>query len=242
VLFNNFKFPPPAALVSTSAPGTVIAAACAQHHESGIVVQYANQNSEEQLRELEHLDAQFTLRRTSSESTTDPSGSPDLVGHVVLAGAAPPASHSFSLASQPRRTISDGLPFAERSNCQSAAACVPSNGPPTDPDRLSRLFDTGTVTSTLYVERLPLDATEREVAHIFRPFPGFMSVRVRPTTSKRNPSMRFLLCFVEFDVPRNAAIALDARQGYQLSACDERGLKITFASRAARLNRFAVTQ
>jgi hypothetical protein len=117
-----------------------------------------------------------------------------------------------------------------------------SNGPPNDPDRLSRLFDSGTVTSTLYIERLPLDATEREVAHIFRPFSGFMSVRMRPTTSRRNPSMRFLLCFVEFDVPRNAAIALDARQGYQLGACDERGLKITFASRAARPSRFSVSQ
>lgn len=28
-------------------------------------------------------------------------------------------------------------------------------------------------TTTVYVEGLPADATEREVAHIFRPYPGF---------------------------------------------------------------------
>jgi RNA recognition motif. (a.k.a. RRM, RBD, or RNP domain) len=33
--------------------------------------------------------------------------------------------------------------------------------------------------STLYVEGLPSSATEREVAHIFRPFPGFQSLRIR---------------------------------------------------------------
>jgi hypothetical protein len=79
-------------------------ASCAQHHESGIIVQYANQNTEEQLRELEYLDAQFTLRRTSSGST-DPPGSPD---HVVLAGAPPAVIFS---PTQPRRTISDGIPM-----------------------------------------------------------------------------------------------------------------------------------
>ncbi len=33
-------------------------------------------------------------------------------------------------------------------------------------------------TSTVYVEGIPGDATEREVAHIFRPFTGFKSVRL----------------------------------------------------------------
>lgn len=116
-----------------------------------------------------------------------------------------------------------------------------SNGPPSDPARLASLIESGIANSTLYVERLPLDATEREVAHIFRPFAGFISVRVRPTTSKRNPTMRYLLCFVDFDSPRNAAIALDARQAYQIGSCDERGLRITFASHSTRPSRFAVT-
>ena len=33
---------------------------------------------------------------------------------------------------------------------------------------------------TLYVEGVPTDATEREVYHLFRPFPGLMSLRLRP--------------------------------------------------------------
>lgn len=33
-------------------------------------------------------------------------------------------------------------------------------------------------TNTVYVEGIPLDATEREVAHIFRRFAGFKSVRL----------------------------------------------------------------
>ena len=32
---------------------------------------------------------------------------------------------------------------------------------------------------TLYVEGVPNDATEREVYHLFRPFPGFISLRLR---------------------------------------------------------------
>lgn len=35
-------------------------------------------------------------------------------------------------------------------------------------------------TNTIYVEGLPFDTTEREVAHIFRPFMGFKSVRLIP--------------------------------------------------------------
>jgi hypothetical protein len=35
-------------------------------------------------------------------------------------------------------------------------------------------------TNTIYVEGIPVDATEREVAHIFRPFTGFKSVRLIP--------------------------------------------------------------
>lgn len=35
-------------------------------------------------------------------------------------------------------------------------------------------------TNTIYVEGIPLNATEREVAHIFRPFTGFKSVRLIP--------------------------------------------------------------
>lgn len=105
------------------------------------------------------------------------------------------------------------------------------NGPSPDEARLNALLESGTITSTLYIEGLPLDATEREISHIFRPFDGYVSLRLRPTTSKRDPSVSFVLCFVEFDSPQRAAAALDARQGYQLSH-DDRTLKITFANSA----------
>ena len=32
--------------------------------------------------------------------------------------------------------------------------------------------------TTVYVEALPSDATERELAHIFRPFPGYKRVKI----------------------------------------------------------------
>jgi len=33
-------------------------------------------------------------------------------------------------------------------------------------------------TNSLYVDGIPIDSNEREVAHIFRPFPGFQTVRL----------------------------------------------------------------
>lgn len=104
------------------------------------------------------------------------------------------------------------------------------NGPPADELRLRALLESDTATCTLFVEGLPLDATEREVSHIFRPFDGFLSLRLRPTVSKRDPLISFVLCFVEFDSPQRAAAALDARQAYQFSA-DGRSLKITFSTK-----------
>ena len=52
-------------------------------------------------------------------------------------------------------------------------------------------------TNTVYVEGIPLDATEREVAHIFRPFIGFKTVRLIPREKK--PGDRVILCFADFE-------------------------------------------
>lgn len=54
-------------------------------------------------------------------------------------------------------------------------------------------------TSTIYVEGIPIDATEREVAHIFRPFVGFKSVRLVPR--EKNPDEKLMLCFADFENP-----------------------------------------
>jgi hypothetical protein len=53
--------------------------------------------------------------------------------------------------------------------------------------------------STLFVEGLPADVTIREVSHIFRPFPGYQSLRIVPKESKADPAKVFTLCFVEYD-------------------------------------------
>jgi len=83
--------------------------------------------------------------------------------------------------------------------------------------------------SALYVEGLPPDATEREVAHIFRPFPGYQSLRILTKESKQNPSRVYNLCFVEFDNKYQATFALNHLQGYRLDKDDTKGLTMSYA-------------
>lgn len=57
---------------------------------------------------------------------------------------------------------------------------------------------------TLYVEGVPADASEREMAHIFRPFPGYISLRLRAKGGRNGgpsgPSFSGdAICFVEFE-------------------------------------------
>jgi len=86
--------------------------------------------------------------------------------------------------------------------------------------------------ATLYVEGLPRDATEREVAHIFRRFEGqgYASIRIFPKESK---SGHLLLCFVEFDFPVQAHAAMQQLQGYRLDRRSDASpaLKISFSRR-----------
>eukprot|EP01092_Planopodium_desertum_P014108 TRINITY_DN7017_c0_g1_i1.p1 TRINITY_DN7017_c0_g1~~TRINITY_DN7017_c0_g1_i1.p1 ORF type:complete len:240 (+),score=27.66 TRINITY_DN7017_c0_g1_i1:37-756(+) len=73
--------------------------------------------------------------------------------------------------------------------------------------------------STLYVEGLPADISERELSHIFRPYSGFQSIRLLPRStvpSKSPPTKPFYLCFVEFDNKTQAHQARDNLQGYKL--------------------------
>jgi len=69
--------------------------------------------------------------------------------------------------------------------------------------------------STLYVEGLPPDATDREVAHIFRRFPSFLSVRILPRESKTS-NRTVNLCFVEFENKYQATMAMMTLQGYPM--------------------------
>lgn len=83
--------------------------------------------------------------------------------------------------------------------------------------------------STLFVEGLPSDATIREVSHIFRPFPGFQSLRLVPKESKGDPAKLFVLCFVEYDSKLQATAALHGLQSYRIDEKDTHGLRISYA-------------
>eukprot|EP01117_Protostelium_nocturnum_P010132 TRINITY_DN3615_c0_g1_i1.p1 TRINITY_DN3615_c0_g1~~TRINITY_DN3615_c0_g1_i1.p1 ORF type:complete len:301 (+),score=129.44 TRINITY_DN3615_c0_g1_i1:233-1135(+) len=84
--------------------------------------------------------------------------------------------------------------------------------------------------STLYVEGLPLDATEREVSHIFRQWPGFQSLRILQKEKQFSTTPRtYNLCFVEFDNKHQATLAMNHIQGYRFDKNDSRGINLTYA-------------
>ena len=82
-------------------------------------------------------------------------------------------------------------------------------------------------TATILIEGLPVDATEREVAHIFRPFAGFKAVRIienqgtvqsqRVDSDQSSPllekgSLKEFVCYVDFENPVQSTAALGALQ------------------------------
>eukprot|EP00873_Tetraselmis_striata_P037816 jgi/Tetstr1/458080/TSEL_044587.t1 len=85
---------------------------------------------------------------------------------------------------------------------------------------------------SLYVEGLPVDISKREVAHIFRPFEGFQSVRMIPKSKPGEPGV---LCFVRFESPANARVALTTLQGYPMDLETESTslLRLSFARQRA---------
>lgn len=98
----------------------------------------------------------------------------------------------------------------------------------TDPTKQLLLFDVPKdATSCLYIEGIPPDATEREVAHIFRPFPGYMLARLIPRSSKSG--RKYFYCFVDFQTEMQATICMETVQGYRFHKNDSRGLKLSYA-------------
>uniref|UniRef100_A0A453RQ89 RRM domain-containing protein n=1 Tax=Aegilops tauschii subsp. strangulata TaxID=200361 RepID=A0A453RQ89_AEGTS len=73
--------------------------------------------------------------------------------------------------------------------------------------------------NTLYIEGLPANCTRREVSHIFRPFVGFREVRLVNKESRHPGGDPHVLCFVDFDSPAQATIALEALQGENTCVC-----------------------
>lgn len=85
--------------------------------------------------------------------------------------------------------------------------------------------------STLFVEGLPADCTRREVSHVFRPFPGFREVRLVNKESRHAGGEPWVLCFVDFSSPSQAAVALDCLEGYEFDPHDRESpiLKLQFS-------------
>ena len=80
-------------------------------------------------------------------------------------------------------------------------------------------------TNIVYVEGIPLDATEREVAHIFRPFPGYKSLRL---IHKEKNGENTILCFVDFENSFQSTICINTLQGYRFDKSDLVGLHCSY--------------
>jgi hypothetical protein len=80
-------------------------------------------------------------------------------------------------------------------------------------------------TNIVYVEGLPLNATEREVAHIFRPFPGFKSVRL---ITRDKSGEKSVICFADFDDILQSTICINTLQGYRFDKNDLVGLHFSY--------------
>jgi RNA recognition motif-containing protein len=80
-------------------------------------------------------------------------------------------------------------------------------------------------TNIVYLEGLPNDSSEREVAHIFRPFPGFKSVRL--ITREKN-GQKSLICFADFEEVSQSTLCINTLQGYRFDKNDLVGLHFSY--------------
>lgn len=80
-------------------------------------------------------------------------------------------------------------------------------------------------TNIVFIEGLPSNATEREVAHILRPFPGYMSSRliVREKNGKKT-----VMCFSDFENVYQATLCIHTLQGYRFDKSELVGLHFSY--------------
>lgn len=85
--------------------------------------------------------------------------------------------------------------------------------------------------NTLFIEGIPTDCERREVSHIFRPFVGFQEVRLVNKEPRHPGGDPIVLCFVDFANAAQAAIAMEALQGYKFDEHDRSSpqLRLQFA-------------
>ena len=87
-------------------------------------------------------------------------------------------------------------------------------------------------TSTVYVEGIPLDATEREVAHIFRPYIGFRGLRL---IKKEKNGQKTVICFVDFDNIIQSTVCINTLQGYRFDKNDLIGLRLSYGVKKSNI-------
>lgn len=80
-------------------------------------------------------------------------------------------------------------------------------------------------TKIVYVEGIPYGATEREIAHIFRPFPGFQNIRIIP---KEKNGKKTIICFVDFENIIQSTLCIQTLQGYRFDKNDIIGLHFSY--------------
>ena len=80
-------------------------------------------------------------------------------------------------------------------------------------------------TSTVYVEGIPLDATEREVSHIFRPYPGYKGLRL---IEKEKNGKKTYIGFVDFENVIQSTVCITTLQGYRFDKNDLLGLHLSY--------------
>ena len=80
-------------------------------------------------------------------------------------------------------------------------------------------------TNIVYVEGFPYETTEREISHVFRPFPGYMSVRL--ITREKNGE-KTLICFADFENVYQSTICIYTLQGYRFDKNDLVGLHFSY--------------
>lgn len=80
-------------------------------------------------------------------------------------------------------------------------------------------------TNIVYVEGFPYETSEREISHIFRPFSGFLSVRL--ITREKNGE-KTLICFADFENVFQSTICIYTLQGYRFDKNDLVGLHFSY--------------
>ena len=85
-------------------------------------------------------------------------------------------------------------------------------------------------TNTVYVEGIPFDATEREVAHIFRPYPGYKGLRL---VEKEKNGKKTFICFVDFENVIQSTVCINTLQGYRFDKNDLLGLHLSYGVKRA---------